>query len=490
MGAVLLIPILFPVIFGLMVRAINFKSTKRRNVFTAVVAIINSGILAALFFGRFGETLTMFEINDAVKIVLHIDGLSMVFGGLLAFLWPLATIYAFEYMEHEHNTTRFFTFYTITYGIAVGVAFSANLFTMYLFYELLTLITLPLVMHEMDKGSIHAGRQYIIYSIAGASFALMGVIMLLNVAGQCDFTLGGVLTPETFAGHEPQILVGFLACFFGFGVKAAIFPFQQWLPGAGVAPTPVTALLHAVAVVKAGVFAVIRVIFFAFGADYLRGTWAQYVVMAFAAFTIVLGSAMALRQTHLKRRLAYSTVSNLSYILFGATLMTDAGMSAALSHMIFHGIMKITLFCVAGTFICKYHNYYIDEIKGYGRKMPVTMACFTIASLGLMGIPFFCGFISKFNLISAAVGSGFDFSLVGVYALIASALMTSIYLFTVIIKAFFPGKDFDYSTIENVKDPTCRIKVPLIIICVAICFFGIWATPLTTFFNNVATGVL
>lgn len=484
----MLLPVLFPVLAGMLIPVFGFeKRTRECYVMSAVV--LNSILIFWLLFHRPVDILSLVSISPSIAIAMKIDGLSMVFGGLIAALWPLASLYAFEYMEHEGKENQFFAFYTATYGIAAGVAFSANLITMYLFYELLTLITLPIIMHEMDKKAIHAGRTYMIYSIAGAAFAFMAVMALMSVAGTTDFSFGGVLKSAVSADQRTLLLAAYLVAFMGFGVKAAVVPFHGWLPTAGVAPTPVTALLHAVAVVKAGVFAIIRVTYYSFGTEFLSGTWVQNVVMFLAIITIVFGSSMAVRESHLKRRLAYSTISNLSYILLGVTIMTPMGLAAALSHMIFHGVMKICLFFCAGAVMCKTGRKYVEQINGFGRKMPVTMGCFTIASLALTGVPGLCGFISKWNLAMAAARSDNWLAYIGICALMISAVLTAIYLFTIVIRAYFPGADFDYSTIEDVKDPTYYMKAPLMILCLMMLIMGVYSGPLMNFFYQVAAGL-
>ena len=486
----ILIPVLFPILAGAIIPLFKFEEASKREIYVSTVVILNSLLVFGMFFLGIKDSFTIVQLSESIGITLRIDGMSMVFGGLLAGLWPLASIYAFEYMEHEGKENIFFTFYTMTFGIALGVAFSANLITMYLFYELLTLITLPIIMHKMDDKAINAGRKYLIYSIAGAAFAFMGIMVLYSATGTTDFMYGGVINAAELGLDPNWLLFAYLVVFMGFGVKAAVFPLHGWLPTAGVAPTPVTALLHAVAVVKAGVFAIIRVTYYSFGTGFLKDTWVQNVVMLLAATTIVFGSAMALREKHLKRRLAYSTVSNLSYILLGVTVMTPLGLAAGLSHMIFHGIMKICLFFCAGAIICKTEREYVYQLKGFGKKMPVTMGCFAIASMALVGVPGLCGFISKWNIATAAADLETPVAFVGICALIISAILTAIYLFTVVIHAYLPGEDFDYSTIDDVQDPTNFMKVPLIILCVAMLVFGLFSQPLMDFFRNVATGLI
>lgn len=487
---IIIIPILLPVFAGAVIPVFKFQKAPVRQRYVLGAAIINSALVFALLLNRPHETLTLVSLSTHVSIGFKIDGLSMVFGGLLAGLWPLASLYAFEYMEHEGKENTFFTYYTMTYGIAVGVAFAANLVTMYLFYELLTLVTLPIIMHAMDKRAINAGRKYLIYSIAGAACAFMAVMVLMSSAGTTDFVYGGLLGGKDLGSKNRWLLTAYLAAFMGFGVKAAVFPFHGWLPTAGVAPTPVTALLHAVAVVKAGVFAITRITFYSFGTEFLQGTWVQYVVMGMAMFTIVYGSMMAEREHHLKRRLAYSTVSNLSYILFGVTLMTPAGLAAGLSHMIFHGIMKICLFFCAGAIICKTGREYVQELRGFGRKMPVTMACFTVGSLALTGVPGLCGFISKWHLAVAAAQSDIPFAHLGIVVLMISAVLTASYLFTIVIRAYFPGSGFDHGLAANVEDPGRCMKIPLMVLCVFMLVWGLFPSSIMTFFNQVALGVI
>ncbi len=289
-------------------------------------------------------------------------------------------------MTKEKHEKVFFMFYTITYGVTLGIALSDNFLTMYCFYELLTLVTVPLVMHTLTREAILASRKYLYYSIGGAAFSFIGMIFILVYGNTSEFILGGVLNPEALVGQENIFLLIYVMSFFGFGVKAAICPLNSWLPQAGVAPTPVTALLHAVAVVKSGAFAIMRLTFYCFGTEFLRGTWAQYLLMGVVMFTIVYGCSMALKETHLKRRLAYSTISNLSYILFGVVIMTPLGLTAALSHMLFHAFMKIASFFCAGSIMHQTECHYIYQLDGFGRKMPKVFAVFTISSLALMWI--------------------------------------------------------------------------------------------------------
>lgn len=452
------------------------------------VVILTSVLVLALLLNRPDE-LVVLQLSEKVCFSLKVDGLGTVFAGLISILWPLATLYSFEYMSHDDRERPFFMFYTMTFGVTLGIAFAGNIVTMYFFYEMLTLVTVPLVIHPFTREAVLAARKYVYFSIGGAALGFMGMVYLLYFGDGSGFTLGGIL-PGAAAGLNMNLMmVIYVAAFLGFSIKAAMFPFYSWLPDAGVAPTPVTALLHAVAVVKAGAFAVMRLTHYCFGTELLRGTWAQSIVMILAMFTIVFGCSMAVKETHLKRRLAFSTVSNLSYIIFGVTLMTPAGLFGGLCHMVFHAIMKISAFFCAGSIMHQTGIKYVHETTGFGRKMPWVYAAFTVSALGLMGVPGGCGFISKWYLAQAAIGTGSHLAWIGVGCLLASALLTAIYMMTIVIRGFYPEKDFDMAKIEHVKDPSWQMVLPLMIFSVAIVVFGVYSTPLTDFLANVAGGV-
>lgn len=481
----IILPVLLPLLAGIGIALLPFRSQKARNCFTLCAVLLNSLAILALLLVRPSGTLTLLFLTEGLPLSLKLDGLGIVFLGLIGFLWPIAILYSFEYMEHEENLPRFFCFYTMSYGITAGVALSANLITMYFFYELLTLVTIPLVDHEGDRRSMAAGRKYILYSIGGAALSFAGILMLYSRTGCTEYVYGG--SASAFRGDR-FLLIAYLFTFLGFGVKAAIFPLHGWLPAAGVAPTPVTALLHAVAVVKSGVFASIRSAFYAFGPAFLIGTWAQKTAMAVTAFTIVFGSAMALREQHLKRRLAYSTVGNLSYILFGMSLLTSGGLTAGLSHMLFHGLMKITLFFCAGTVLCKTGREYVPQTIGLGRKMPLTFLTFGIAGLALTGTPLLPGFISKMNLLHAAADVGGRFAVAGIAALLLSAILTAAYLIPMTVRAFLVSTETSPSFTEKDKDPGVRMLVPFAALVAAMLVLGIHSSPLMDVLERLITG--
>ena len=485
----IILVILIPIIAGALVPMLSFKKRWHMEVFLESAVILNSILVWYLLLHHSDSTFLLAHFTGDLSICFKVDGMGMVFAGLVSALWPFATLYAFEYMTKEEHEKIFFLFYTMTYGITLGIALSANLLTMYFFYELLTLVTVPLVMHTLTREAILASRKYLYYSLGGAAFAFIGLIMIIIYGTTTDFILGGVLDLTKIGGRTNVLLFVYVMAFLGFGVKAAVFPFNSWLPQAGVAPTPVTALLHAVAVVKSGAFAIIRLTYYSFGVDFLKGTWAQTTVMLVVMFTIVYGCSRAVKETHLKRRLAYSTISNLSYILFGVTIMTPLGLVGALTHLIFHAVIKICSFFCAGAIIHQTGKQYVHELDGMGYRMPCVFGIFTVSALALMGVPGLAGFISKWNLASAAVESSNPVAYFGIACLLISALLTAIYMLTIVVRAFFPGKDFDDSSIKEFKDPNWKMLLPLFVFVFFIIAFGLYSQPLTDFFRDVAAGL-
>lgn len=485
----IMLVILIPILTGILVPLIPFKKRTHMEVFLETMVITNSVLVWYMLIHHTDSIFTLANFTGNLSISFRVDGMSMVFGGLVSALWPLATLYAFEYMTKEEHEKTFFMFYTMTYGVTLGIAMAANLLTMYFFYELLTLVTVPLVMHTLTREAILASRKYLYYSLGGAAFAFIGLIFVIIYGSTTNFVLGGVLEPEKIGGRTDILLLIYVIAFMGFGVKAALCPFNSWLPDAGVAPTPVTALLHAVAVVKSGAFAIIRLTYYSFGAEFVKGTWAQNVVMAVVMFTIIYGCSRALKETHLKRRLAYSTISNLSYILFGVTIMTPLGLVGALTHLVFHAVMKIASFFCAGAIMYQTDRHYVHELNGMGYRMPCVFGIFTVSSLALMGVPGLAGFVSKWNLASAAVESGNTLACWGIVCLLVSALLTAIYMMTIVVRAFFPVKDFDESTLAGIKDPSWKMLVPLFVFTCFIIAFGLFSGAIVKFFCDIAAGV-
>ena len=495
MHQLLMLPILFPLAAGIGLLVIHAKDQVIRNTYVMAAVGITAafsltGIALSYLWGGGALSCTLVKFSRFFSISLRIDGVSMVYGVIVSLLWPLITLYALEYMAHEKHRSRFFGFWIISFGVVLGIAFSEDFLSLYFFYELLTLATLPLVMHNMDDAARYAGRKYLIYSLSGAAFAFIGIVFLLNFGTTLNFTPGGVLDPALVAGNETVLRVVFVCAFFGFGVKAAVFPFHGWLPDASVAPTPVSALLHAVAVVKAGAFAVLRLIYFGFGADFLRGTAAQTAVMTAAIVTIVYGSARALRTPHLKRRLAFSTVSNLSYILFSLTLMTPAGLVGGMTHMVYHAVVKITMFCCAGAIIHQSGREYVYQMEDLGRAMPVVFATFTVSSFALIGLPPLGGFAGKWMISEAAVATCQPLAYVGIGALILSTLLTTLYMMTIVVRAWFPVGEVDTAALAKLRDPNRQMTVPLVVLTTAGVVLAAWSDPLIALLKQVANGLV
>ncbi|MCD7833365.1 MAG: proton-conducting membrane transporter [Lachnospiraceae bacterium] len=517
--------VLLPIVGGALIPLLPFRDRKQMMIYTEGVVLLNSLLALTVLFHRPEGAFVLFRFTSNLSLSFALDGLGTVFAALISVLWPLATLYAFEYMSHEEHEKFFFMFYTMTFGITMGIALAEDLVTMYCFYEMLTLVTLPLVIHTLTREAVLAGRTYLYYSLGGAAFAFIGVIFILVYGTSADFVAGGVLDLTKIGSRTNLLLLVYVLCFFGFSVKAAMWPFSGWLPKAGVAPTPVTALLHAVAVVKAGAFATMRITYYSFGTEFLRGTWAQTAVLIPIVFTIVYGCSRALKETHLKRRLAWSTVSNLSYILFGTALMTPLGLVGALCHMICHAVIKICSFFCAGAVICQSGREYIHQLDGLGKKMPKVFVIFTVSGLALMGVPGLAGFISKWNLVKAALDSAHPLAVVGVAALMISALLTAIYMLTISVRAFVLSPKEEESTevslcedaqtdrssslkdtsdgaedkevaaahkivpYDEVKDPGWMMLLPLTLFVVAMLVIGLHPQPLIDAFTQIASAI-
>ena len=483
----LLVPILLPIAGGFALLRIHPDDDARRNFCAELLAIVNTLAVFALLFTVRREEAVVYSFMDGFSIALRADGAGSLFAGMAAFMWPFALLYAFSYMEEGPGRKNvFFAFYLISYGVTLGVAFAANLMTVYVFFEMLTLVTIPLVSYYGDHEGMYAGRVYAAYTIGGAALAFMPVLAA-TVWGEGSFVFGGSLKEGA-----PQTLLqfAFLFGFLGFGAKAAVFPLHAWLPKASVAPTPVTALLHAVAVVNSGVFAVIRLCWYSFGPDLVRGTPVQTVCLVLAAFTLLYAAAMAVKERHFKRRLAWSTVSNLSYMLFGIILLTPDGFGAGLSHMVFHGIMKLLMFLCAGAFMNRTGQAYIYEMDGAGRKMPFTFLCYTLGALAITGIPLTCGFVSKWNLLMAGLSEGSGAALAGTAALIVSAFLCAVYTLSISVRVFFPvqGKD-RFRSREGNLDPDWRMCLPIAVFAVLVLVFGFFPGPVMKLIGEIAGGV-
>ncbi|MCE5203765.1 MAG: monovalent cation/H+ antiporter subunit D family protein [Actinomycetia bacterium] len=405
-----------------------------RNFWSLSAASLKLLVVFTMLPGALKGTVYVFrlvEFTPGIGLAFRTDALGMFFGIVSSMLWVFTTIYAIGYMEPEHAQVRFFGFFALCVSATVGIAFAENLLTLFLFYETLTICTYPLVIHEETPEAMKAGRKYLIYTLTGGAFVLLGTVLTYQLCGTITLSKPGILSLSAGPAALTWLFVSLIA---GFGVKAAIMPLHGWLPSAMVAPTPVSALLHAVAVVKAGAFGILRVVYNVFGVELLRQmhltTWLAYL----AAFTIIAASFIALFQDNFKRRLAYSTVSQLSYIILGASLLTPWGATAAIVHIANQAFSKITMFFVAGAIQRKTGKTCVHELAGIGYQMPYTMGAFTVAALSFVGVPLFAGFVSKWYLSLGALQSGqWWFALV----MIVSSLLNAGYWFPIVYLAFF-----------------------------------------------------
>lgn len=504
----MLIALLIPLICGVLISLIKFGTRSAKCIYTEMVVILTSIVVFMLLFNRPTDSFILFSFTGNMNVEFTIDGLGTIFMAIIAFLWPLATLYAFEYMTKEEHENIFFTFYVFTYGITLGIAMAGDILTLYVFYEMLTLVTMPLILHTLTREAVLATRMYLVYSIGGAAFAFMGMVFIITFTDNHNFVYGGILTPENIPWNINVFLLLYVMTFMGFGVKAAVWPLSKWLPVAGVAPTPVTALLHAVAVVNSGAYAMMRLTYYSFNPDYIKGTWAQYFTMIIAMITIVYGCSMAVKERHLKRRLANSTVGNLSYMVFGVALMSPLGFAGALMHFICHSFMKISSFFCAGAIIHKSERHYVYELNGMGKKMPKVFAVFTVSALALMGVPLLAGFVSKYALAKAAIESHMILGYLGLGALLISALLTAIYMMTIVVRAYFPilaekldsidateekshnEGEHEEVPFEEIEDPSWQMMLPLVIFTIVIFVLGVYSKPVWDYVYNVANNVL
>lgn len=418
------------IIFLLPEQRVGLRTTL--NLLGATVKLILVGVLLASVYG--GEShVFRYGVLPGIELVFKADALALLFITLSAVLWLLTTLYAIGYLEGAPCRSRFFGFFSLCVTSTMGIAMAGNLFTFFVFYELLTLSTYPLVVHRGTPQAMRGGTIYLAYTLAGGAILLAGVVWLYSLLGQVEFTSGGVASAlgQEYAG---QLRMIFLLLIAGLGVKAAIVPLHGWLPQAMVAPAPVSALLHAVAVVKAGVFGIVRVVYEVYGVEFAQSLDLLIPLAVISSITIIWGSLRALFQNDLKKRLAYSTVSQISYIILGVALFGPVGTIGGLVHLVHQGVMKITLFFCAGNYAETLGLHKVSEMNGVGRRMPLTTLAFSIAALGMMGVPFTMGAVSKEWLINGAIAA--DMAWV-VWVLWASSLLNAAYFLPIIYRAWF-----------------------------------------------------
>jgi multicomponent Na+:H+ antiporter subunit D len=423
----------------------------------AVKLLLILSMLPAVLKGK-AVVYTVAQIFPNLGIAFRVDAFGMLFALVASSLWIITSIYSMGYMRglNEHSQTRYYCFFAVALSATIGVAFSANLLTLYLFYEMLSLATYPLVTHHQDREARTSGRKYLFYILGGSiGLALPAMLITYHFTGTLDFTTQGIMAGNINSGLALLLSLMFL---FGFA-KVGIMPMHSWLPAAMVAPTPVSALLHAVAVVKVGAFSVVRVFTGIVGVDLLANFHINWIICTIASITVITASLVALSQDELKRRLAFSTIGQLSYIVLGVSLLSTSGMTGGMLHIAMHAFGKITLFFCAGAIFCATGIKNISEMKGIGRQMPITMAAFLIGSLSVVGLPPCGGFISKWYLVMGTVESG---QLIFLMVLLGSSFLNAAYFFPVFYNAFFT-RDADALFDRRLNEAPLWCVVPLVI---------------------------
>lgn len=482
-NTMLLLPMILPLVAGLVIGFI--KEEKARNIMVFISVAAEAALV--IYFATGDSALTVWNITERLSIFYRTDGVAKFFACLISIIWLLAAIFSMEYMKHEHKPQRFFMFYVMSLAALISLCFAGNMMTMYLSYEFMTLLTLPLVIHTQEPQAVRAGMKYLGYSIFGAGLGLFGFFFLNTYCVTTTFAPGGTLRMALVSGNENLLLLVFFLMTIGFGCKAGMFPLHAWLPTAHpVAPSPASAVLSGI-ITKGGVICIIRVTYFLFGADFLRGSWAQTTLLALTLITVFMGSMLAYKEKLLKKRLAYSTVSQVSYVLFGLMLLSPIGFMGALLQVVFHAIAKNILFLCAGAIIYKTGKTYVTQYRGIGKEMPIVMWCFAIAALSLIGIPPTGGFVSKWFLASGGLSLSMgSLGTIGVAVLMVSALLTAGYLLSIISDAFFPGNDFQYEQLQK-KEPSLLMTAPLVILGAAVILLGMFPNGLEQFIGSISS---
>ncbi len=476
--------VIFIVVFPILMTPIIFYacriSTKLRDGLSVLTSAVTF-IVTIFLYPAIGDGLvvqhTLFEILPNLAISLRFDILSFCLAALASFIWFLCAVYSVDYMAKEHACSRYYTVFIFTLGACQGIFFAGDLFTLFVFFELMSLIAYILVIHEETEEALKAGYKYLVMTIIGGLALFFGMIIVFELGGTVSLGVGSIITESS-----PLGLLAFICFLIGFGMKAGMFPLHVWLPDAHpVAPSPASALLSGV-MLKTGAYGLVRVIFHVFSPGLLQEARWNIILGVLAVITILLGSAVALTQTDLKRRLAYSSISQLGYVLLGLSVLNSNAMTGAIFHIFSHAFMKSVLFLAAGAIIWNTGKRKITELHGIGRQMPFTMACFSIAALAMIGIPPLNGFLSKWTLALGALDANIPFY---VLVLLISSLLNALYYLPIIIPAFFeaPGNGdqahHDHNEIEfNVQEATPRMLTAMVVLALCTIFFGL--TP-----NNI-----
>lgn len=479
-----LLAILVSAVAALFIARTGERRANLREFWSVAAGVLQFAFVASMIpdvlAGRTPQ-LVVSRLLPGIELAFRVDTFGLLFALGASLLWIATSFYSIGYMRslEEHAQTRYYSCFALALSATMGVAFSANLFTLFLFYEALTLTTYPLVAHKETPEAKAGARKYIIYLLGAAKVFLMAAIILTyNVAGTLEFRKGGILPVSALAAEPTLLLVVFALFLFGFA-KNAVMPLHSWLPAAMVAPTPVSALLHAVAVVKTGVFATLRVFLFVFGPEAMRLLGADKLALGAASVTILVGSLLALGQDNLKARLAFSTISQLSYIVLGAALLTPSGMTGGVAHITNHAVSKITLFLCAGSIYVSTHKTEISQMSGLARQMPWTMAAFALASLSLVGIPPTSGFVSKWYLALGSIERGNAWML-GV--LLVSSLLNAAYLGPIVYRAYFEeAPDAGHNKVVEVP----WMVIPLVLTALASLLLGVYPDPVLKLAGSV-----
>ena len=476
----ILIPVLLLIAGGVMaLKAGDGQAKVSADVFTIGSAIVAVGV--ALLAP--GTPVTILRFGEGLTLTFAADTLGRFYIILISAIFAMVQLFAPGYMDHEGKQAQFYAFFQFTFAALLCVSSAANAVTFYMCFELMTLLSMPLVLHNGTEISRSAAFKYLGYSTFGASLALLGFFIAAANLDSLAFTSGGV----NITGSLTAVMAAYVLIFIGFGCKAGLVPLQLWLTEAHpVAPSPASAVLSGI-ITKAGVLGIIRATFFLFGADIIRGTGVQTVLTVLTLVTIFMGSMLASREKVLKRRMAYSTISNVSYVLFGIILLNETAFSGAMLQLVFHALAKDVLFLAAGAIILKTGCTYVDQLKGIGRRMPGTMWCFTLSALSLIGIPPMGGFIAKWYLCLGALEGGRALGAIGVAVLMISALLTAFYLLSITAEAFFPGKDY---VSPGKCELSARMLIPLAAMTAIIVILGAFPNGLISFFGSIASAIM
>lgn len=472
-----IIIVLVPVIAAALIIS-SWRWSNVRETWTLLSSIVMFGLcfsmLPSVLEASYPE-ITLFPVSPGISIALKVDDVGLMFALSASLLWIVTSFFSIGYMRgsNEKKQTRYYASFALALASTMGIALAANLLTFLIFFECLTISTYPLIIHKETREAVSGGRKYLAYLLTGGLALLIAIAVTFHYTGALDFVPGGFLNADT---GQVKLLAIFILFTIGVGMKAALIPLHSWLPTAMIAPTPVSALLHAVAVVKAGVFGFVRIIGFVFGPELFHDIGAGYILAGLAGATILISSLLAMYQDNLKRRLAYSTIGHLSYIVLGISLLSPVAWMGALLHIINHAMMKITLFFCAGAIYVNTHIEKVSELDGIAKKMPVTMLAFTFASIGLAGLPPLNGFISKWFLGEGAVTAEQSIYMI---ILLISGLLNAGYLFPIVRRAFFNKSD----TPLKFGEASMLMVVPLVITALLSLLLGIMPNGIFHFFD-------